>query len=472
MASVSVRAKYRKDGTLIGYYARWHDQERSPKRVERSLGTRDRGEAERKRAELEAEERLGLYDPWTGRRAAGSGISLADAVEDYLAWCERRQAARSVKIKRSRLKKLQKHVRVGARLADVSPEDIERVLHRLKGRKREDGTRPPASDHTRQNHYGSMCGLFSWAVEQGHVRTSVMDKVRAPAQADAERVTLAPAEVERVKAALLADGEVNGHRKNRAFLADVVDFACTTGLRVNEVCALNWEHVELAERGGRLTGTVAVENYRGGKRRSSSHKTKTRKRRRVTLFPRAAEVLARLEPFRTGEPGEPVFRGARGGRLDKQVPTRLFTEYVELARLEKSPTFHSLRHTFITWCANELALPIPVVQHLAGHQTVNSTMGYVHTSGDTVMEAVERSLALAGLASPDEQRRRASSASAEVAAWMAGAEAYEAYLERIAHDPREQEASRGRRGEYMGNAPSRAARTGRSGGGAEVAKSA
>lgn len=153
----------------------------------------------------------------------------------------------------------------------------------------------------------------------------------------------------------------------------------------------------------------------------------------------------------------------RGGRLDKQVPARLFTAYVELARLEKSPTFHSLRHTFITWCANELGLPIPVFQRLAGHEMGNTTMGYVHTSGDTVMEAVERSLAFAGLATPDEQRRRASSASAE----MAGAEAYDAYLDR-----RGSGSSRGRRGEYVGNAPPRASRTGRSGVVVEGAKSA
>jgi integrase len=470
MASVSVRPKYRKDGTLIGYYCRWYDPHRRPQRVERSLRTRDEGEAHRKAHELESEERLGLYDPWTGKRAQGSDISLTDAVVEYLIWCERRQAARSVKIKKSRLRKLQKHMRAGARLADVTPEDVERVMHRLKGRNDPadtDGTRPPASAHTRKNYYASMCGLFSWAVEQGHVRESVMDRVRAPADADAERVVLVPAEVERIKVALMADGETNGHRKNRAFLADVIDFACATGLRVGEVCALNWEHVELTERGGRLTGTVAVENYRGGKRRSSSNRTKTRKRRRIALFPRAAEVLVRLEPNRTGKgtagPGVPVFRGARGGRLDKQVPTRLFTEYVELARLTKPATFHSCRHTFITWCANELGLPIPVVQRLAGHQTVTTTMGYVHTSGDTVMEAVERSLALAGLATPDEQRRRASSASAETAAWMAGAEAYEAYLER---------RKEGSCGEYMGNAPLATTLAGRSGASAEGAKAA
>jgi integrase len=467
MATVSVRAKYRKDGTLIGYYARWHDPSRRPKRVERSLRTRDQGEAHRKSHEQEAEERLGLYDPWTGKRATGSDIGLVDAFDAYLEWCERRQAARSVKIKRARLKKLSKRMRPGTRLADVTPDDVERLLHALKGREREDGTCPPASAHTRHNYYASLCGLFSWAVEQQHVRENVMDRVRAPEPADAERVFLTPAEVEQVKAALIADGETNGHRKNRAFFADVIDIACATGLRVNEVCALNWEHVELTEHGGHLSGTIAVENYDGGRRRKSSHRTKTRKRRRVTLFPRAAEVLARLETYRTGEPGEPVFRGVRGGRLDVQVPTRHFTEYVEMAKLTKSPTFHDLRRTFISWCANDLAVALPVVQQLAGHESINSTMGYVHTSGHTVLDAMERSLMLAGLATPAEQRRTTSNAAAAVAAWMAGAEAYEVYLERRSG------SGEGRsRGEYVGNAPPASLPAGRSGRVREGAKSA
>jgi hypothetical protein len=151
---------------------------------------------------------------------------------------------------------------------------------------------------------------------------------------------------------------------------------------------------------------------------------------------------------------------------------RLFTEYVEMARLTRTPTFHSCRHTFIGWCANELHIPLPVVQRLAGHQTISTTMGYVHTSERTVLEAMERSLLVSGLGTDEEREHarehQASSGASAVAAWMASAEAYDRYLEE-----RGAQAATGRlngaRGEHMGNAPPRAARAGRSGAAVEEA---
>lgn len=59
------------------------------------------------------------------------------------------------------------------------------------------------------------------------------------------------------------------------------------------------------------------------------------------------------------------------------------------AALPPSITFHSLRHTFISWLAS-LGTDIKTVQTLAGHQSLESTRMYLHTFDTNKRTAIEK----------------------------------------------------------------------------------
>ena len=429
MFTVHLRDKRRPDGSIIGYYAEFYSPDwpgRSKKKW-RTLRTRDRSVAGRRLAEMEREAHLGLYDPLTGRRAGGSEITLAAALDAYLASGRREWAPRTVKIKESRLGRFVAAFPPGTQARAVTAKEVRRFIDGLRGRNFGAGgdgrPAPPASQSTRHSYFAQLTGFFNWLHAEGQIPESPMKDVAVGEPADTERVVLRPHEIEAIKTALEAD--LFGHRQHRGWLADVVDFTAATGLRVSEVAALNWDAVEVWEHDGAPAGAVYVANYSGrGRGGGRSFATKTGKSRRLPLFPRAAEVLARLAPERRPGRREPVFRSAWDGPLSAQEIGRRFTEYVERSRIPKAATFHSLRHTFITWACNDLALPVPTVQRLAGHKRIETSMRYVHVQADTILSAMDRAL---GEHAPRRSGAR-SEAADEVAAWMAGSEAYEGWL--------------------------------------------
>lgn len=70
-------------------------------------------------------------------------------------------------------------------------------------------------------------------------------------------------------------------------------------------------------------------------------------------------------------------------QLNKQ-----FKEVLKLARIRKPITFHSARHTGITHLVKKL--PIPIVQRIAGHAKIQTTMQYLHLSNMDVEQALEQ----------------------------------------------------------------------------------
>ena len=69
--------------------------------------------------------------------------------------------------------------------------------------------------------------------------------------------------------------------------------------------------------------------------------------------------------------------------------SKRFLHYVRLAKLPEGLSFHSLRHTYISWMIMA-GVPVPVVQKLAGHADLKTTMGYVHLAPDSLRGAVQR----------------------------------------------------------------------------------
>lgn len=65
-----------------------------------------------------------------------------------------------------------------------------------------------------------------------------------------------------------------------------------------------------------------------------------------------------------------------------------FKEVLKLAGISKPITFHSARHTGITHLVKKL--PVPIVQRIAGHAKIQTTMQYLHLTNQDVEQALEQ----------------------------------------------------------------------------------
>lgn len=231
------------------------------------------------------------------------------------------------------------------RVADVRRRDVERAVGRL----------PNA---TRNRVLALVSRLFN-LFEVWEWRPQHTNPVRGVARAreEARDRVLDSAELAVLSVALERLGE--------RFPASVaaIRVAALTGLRISEVCALRWQHVDFE------SGRVTLPETKTG--------------RRVHHFPDAALDILRGMP-RINR-GVHVFTvDARGPLTYRTVRTR-FAEAAELAGL-RDVRLHDLRRTVMTNAA-AAGVGTHVLRDLLGHKTTAMADRYVRAVGSPVADA-------------------------------------------------------------------------------------
>lgn len=156
----------------------------------------------------------------------------------------------------------------------------------------------------------------------------------------------------------------------------LVLLAATSSLRLGELLALERRHVDLDA--GTLLVVQAANNVRKRGTVLSGPKTPA-SRRTVHLPPFAVEALAlHVESFCGSEPGDDVFTGVKGGRLNRGVFQKVWTEVRAEVGAERF-TFHDLRHTAGTTAAWSGATTRELMGRL-GHTTPRAAMRYQHAA--------------------------------------------------------------------------------------------
>lgn len=126
---------------------------------------------------------------------------------------------------------------------------------------------------------------------------------------------------------------------------------------------------------------------------TKAFRTKSGHERVIPITGRAVEILTHLFRENGSSQAEYVFMSRRGRRgdakhLDPLYTSRRFREYRKAEGVPEGVRFHSLRLTYCTWlCVAEV--PVPVVQRLAGHADITTTMVYVHVAGEDLHRAVQ-----------------------------------------------------------------------------------
>jgi site-specific recombinase XerD len=225
-------------------------------------------------------------------------------------------------------------------------------------------------DEAQRTAFGVLRWFFRWSFERHHLNDNPMKDMRPPIVRDKPRAVLDPRQASRLLAAIRAAGGLHSRRDHALF--STLYFS---GLRIAEAVSLRVEDLDLDGAQLRVIG-------KGGKARTIP----LHRELAVTL---RAWLKSRPQDAPWLFPSRAAWRGC-SGRLDKRRVSRvLATVYAPRAALPVAITPHSLRRSFATNLVRA-GVPLPHVQQLLGHASLNTTRRYVRESPEELRASIER----------------------------------------------------------------------------------
>ena len=197
--------------------------------------------------------------------------------------------------------------------------------------------------------------------------------------------------------------------------ADLFYFGFSTGMRIGELFALEWDEVDLIEQEVHVTGTMIKIDGKEYKKGS----TKTDKSKRI--IPLLPEIVRRMRKHKlrqaeyklmlgeewkpveglehlvfTTPVGRPLSRGVVYNAIDRIIEVINHDERVEAEKERRKPlvfehfSSHCMRHTFATRTL-ERGVPPKVVQEYLGHTNVKTTLEiYAHVLPEIKKEEIKK----------------------------------------------------------------------------------
>ncbi len=163
--------------------------------------------------------------------------------------------------------------------------------------------------------------------------------------------------------------------------------AMMTGIRIGELCALQWADIDLEKRILTVRKTIQRIQCKGGKSKTrliiTEPKSESSKREiplPESIIPYLMEFIGNLEQYVLSGTEKPV------------EPRTMQNRFAAVLRNVKLPSvhFHSLRHYFASDCIR-LGFDIKSLSELLGHGSVEITLNrYVHSSLEQKREYMNR----------------------------------------------------------------------------------
>ena len=230
--------------------------------------------------------------------------------------------------------------------------------------------------------YGSdmlivMKSMFKYAVRTYHIYNP-MEYIKMP-RAKTPEITLLD-EKEQTKLQ-----EYIGHNQNKATLG--VALSMTTGIRIGELCALQWQDIDLEKRILTVSKTMQRVQIQGGDKKTKLVITEPKSESSRRKIPIPKGMIAFLEKFKSKDSEHIV-----SGKEKPIEPRAMQYRFQKILKNVKLPSvhFHALRHIFASTCI-KLGFDVKALSELLGHSTVELTLNrYVHSSFEQKIKYMER----------------------------------------------------------------------------------
>ena len=288
---------------------------------------------------------------------------LENIVSQYLRACQLRRLSphtqRAYASDLHSFKRWSAHATFDAALA---PEEIKSWHSHLD--------RDNLSAATIKRRLATLKALSKWLVREGHLEADPFGKIeiaiklprRLPRNLKSHEMRHLLHQVRRNNAVETLSG---------LLVQLTIELIVTTGIRVDEACAIGLEDLDLEDRTIRIIGKGSRE-------------------RRVFLIDdelvRLTRQYLRLRA-RTNPLTERFLVTTRGSAASTDYIRRQLHESVRTTRLKRKVTPHMLRHTAATQLL-ECGVDIRFVQRLLGHSSIATTEIYTHVSDTALRSAI------------------------------------------------------------------------------------
>ena len=211
--------------------------------------------------------------------------------------------------------------------------------------------------------------IFRYAVRVYGI-SNCLEGIVMPKRTKADIVILSKSEQSRLMSYLNEDFDLN---------ALGIALSLHTGLRIGELCALQWKDIDLQNRTITVRKTVQRIKNIGGKTATKLVITEPKSASSARVIPIPECLVKMLEKFQ--DCAEKYVLSGNCKPVEPRTVQYRFAAILKKANLP-SVHFHSLRHAFATNCI-ALGFDVKTLSEILGHSSVEITLNrYVHSSLD------------------------------------------------------------------------------------------
>lgn len=164
-----------------------------------------------------------------------------------------------------------------------------------------------------------------------------------------------------------------------------------TGIRIGELCALQWKDVSFSEKTLYIHKTmqrIQIGNAGDGNARTKIVVTTPKSRCSIRTIPLPEELAQLLQSIEGAKKGY-FLSGSDTKWIEPRTMQNHFKRLLKYCTL-KDANYHALRHTFATRCI-EKGFDLKSLSEILGHSSVNITLDrYVHPSMQLKQENMQR----------------------------------------------------------------------------------
>lgn len=256
------------------------------------------------------------------------------------------------------------HLGAPAKLSDIHTlrtADLRAFL----AQRRRDG----AGARSLGRHLAGLRSFLRYLERKGLINAAAAGAIRAPRQPKS-----LPKPLSDLQALDVVSMEAQLHEEPWIAARDaaVLTLLYGCGLRISEALDLTAADISPTATSLRVTG-------KGGK---------TRLVPLLSVVPKAVEHYKALCPYHLA-PDEPLFRGARGGKLNPSIIQREMQKLRGALGLPDSATPHALRHSFATHLLAGGG-DLRTIQELLGHASLSTTQVYTGVDQARLLDVYDR----------------------------------------------------------------------------------